>query len=264
MPTAVDPERSTTDVSLVKVAAVGSVAGLLSGLLGVGGGIVLVPGLVSIAKLDRRLAHGTSLAATLPIALASFVTYLAHGHVDWAVAGWLAIGAISGAVVGTKLLSVLPRRTITIVFIAVVVATAVRLVFAATGEGRPTLSGAGAVALVVVGFVTGVIAGLLGVGGGVVMVPAMVVGFGMVPVVAKGTSVTVIIPTSIMGTWRNRTRNNVDLRLAATAGVIGATTAVVGAIIADQMSPELSNVLFGVLLVVVAVTQFASLRRMDG
>jgi len=76
--------------------------------------------------------------------------------------------------------------------------------------------------------------------------------------------VTVIIPTSIMGTWRNRTRNNVDLRLAATAGVIGATTAVVGAIIADQMSPELSNVLFGVLLVVVAVTQFASLRRMDG
>lgn len=264
MPIAVDSDSSTTDVSVVKVATVGSLAGLLSGLLGVGGGIVLVPGLVSIAKLDRRLAHGTSLAATLPIALASFVAYLAHGHVDWTVAAWLALGAITGAVLGTKLLSVLPRRTITIVFIVVVVATAVRLVFSTTGDGRATLSAAGAVALVVLGFVTGVIAGLLGVGGGVVMVPAMVVGFGMVPVVAKGTSVTVIIPTSIMGTWRNRTRNNVDLRLAATAGVIGAMTAVVGAIIADKMSAQLSNVLFGVLLVAVAVTQFASLRRMDG
>jgi uncharacterized membrane protein YfcA len=264
VPIAVDSDSSTTDVSVLKVAAVGSLAGLLSGLLGVGGGIVLVPGLVSIAKLDRRLAHGTSLAATLPIALASFVAYLAHGHVDWTVAAWLALGAITGAVLGTKLLSVLPRRTITIVFIVVVVATAVRLVFSTTGDGRADLSAAGAVVVVVLGFVTGVIAGLLGVGGGIVMVPAMVVGFGMVPVVAKGTSVTVIIPTAIMGTWRNRTRDNVDLRLAATAGVIGATTAVVGAIIADRMSAQLSNILFGALLVVVAVTQFASLRRMDG
>lgn len=263
MPLIVRTGTSATPISIPKVALVGSLAGLLSGLLGVGGGIVLVPGLIAIAKLDQRLAHGTSLAATLPIALASFVTYLAHGNVDWGVAPWLALGAVTGAVVGTKLLSVLPKRTITIVFILVVVATAIRLFFAAAGDGRPALSATGVVMLIVVGFVTGVIAGLLGVGGGVVMVPAMVVGFGMLPVVAKGTSVAVIIPTSIMGTWRNRTRRNVDLRLAATAGLIGAATAVVGAIISDQMSAQVSNVLFGCLLVTVAVSQFLNLRRID-
>lgn len=263
VPLSASSQSPTREISIAKVALVGSLAGLLSGLLGVGGGIVLVPGLVVIAKLDQRLAHGTSLAATLPIALASFVTYLFHGNVDWGVAPWLALGAVSGAVVGTKLLSVLPRRTITIVFIVVVVATAVRLVFAGTGDGRADLSLIGIVALVVIGFLTGVIAGLLGVGGGVVMVPAMVVGFHMVPVVAKGTSVAVIIPTSIMGTWRNRPRGHVDLRLAATAGVIGAATAVVGATISDRMSDQVSNVLFGALLVTVAVTQFLSLRHIE-
>lgn len=261
MPLTVRTDTSAAPISITKVALVGSVAGLLSGLLGVGGGIVLVPGLILVARLDQRLAHGTSLAATLPIAIASFVTYLAHGNVDWGVAPWLALGAVTGAVVGTKLLSVLPKRTITIVFIVIVIVTATRLFFASVGDGRPTLSAFGVGMLLLTGFVTGVIAGLLGVGGGVVMVPAMVVGFGMVPVVAKGTSVAVIIPTSIMGTWRNRTRHNVDLRLAATAGVIGAATAVVGAIISDQMSDQTSNVLFGCLLVVVAVTQFINLRH---
>ena len=52
----------------------------------------------------------------------------------------------------------------------------------------------GAVALLVVGLVAGILAGLLGVGGGVVMVPAMILLFGIAPVVAKGTSAAVIIP----------------------------------------------------------------------
>ncbi len=263
MPIALGPDRTASGTSVATVALVGALAGVLSGLLGIGGGIVLVPGLIAIARLDQRLAHGTSLAATLPIAVASFVTYLVHGNVDWSVAGWLSLGAVIGAVVGTNLLAVLPKRTITIVFIAIVVVTAVRLLFAGAGDGRLTLSATGAVMLVVIGFATGVIAGLLGVGGGVVMVPAMVVGFGMVPVVAKGTSVAVIIPTSMMGTWRNRARRNVDLRLAATAGVAGAAAAVVGASISDRMSDRLSNVLFGALLVVVAITQAASLRHPD-
>ncbi len=65
---------------------VGLAAGLLGGLFGVGGGLIIVPGLVSLAGMDRRLAHGTSLAATLPIAAASLITYVSHGNVDWAVA----------------------------------------------------------------------------------------------------------------------------------------------------------------------------------
>ena len=82
----------------LKYAAVGVLAGFLSGLFGVGGGILIVPGLLLVAKMEQKNAHGTSLGATLPISAASLLTYWNHGNVNWAVALPLAIGAILGAI----------------------------------------------------------------------------------------------------------------------------------------------------------------------
>ncbi len=117
-----------------------------------------------------------------------------------------------------------------------------------------------ALLLIVVGLLTGTLAGLLGIGGGVIMVPAMVVILGMVPVVAKGTSVAVIVPTAIMGTIRNRKKANADIRVAAVVGGFGAVSAIIGGTISDRMSDYLSNVMFALLLVFVAITQLLSLR----
>ncbi len=241
-------------------ALVGVAAGLLGGLFGVGGGLIIVPGLIGFAKMERRLAHGTSLAATLPIALASLATYLSHGNVDWAVALFLAIGAIGGAVVGTHLLRVIPKTVLVLLFSATVLATATRLLVGTESTGRADLTVTMSIALVAVGFVTGTLAGLLGIGGGVIMVPAMVVGLDMVPAVAKGTSVAVIVPTSIMGTIRNRKHANADIRVAAVVGAFGAVTAVIGGTISDRLSDQLSNVMFAALLLFVAITQLLSLR----
>ncbi len=105
---------SDSSVKFSQAVIVGLAAGLLGGLFGVGGGLIIVPGLVSLAGMDRRLAHGTSLAATLPIAAASLITYVSHGNVDWAVAFFLAIGAIVGAIVGTTLLHVIPKNVLII------------------------------------------------------------------------------------------------------------------------------------------------------
>jgi uncharacterized membrane protein YfcA len=251
---------TTTRPDMRIVALVGLAAGALGGLFGVGGGLIIVPGLVLVAKLERRLAHGTSLAATLPIALASLSTYVVNGNVDWAVAPLMAIGTVTGAIVGTKLLTILPKRTITIVFIVTVLATAVRLFLATETTGRDNLTAWSGVLLVIIGLATGTLSGLLGIGGGVVMVPAMVVLFGMVPVIAKGTSVAVIVPTSIMGTIRNRANANVDLKVAAVAGGCGVLSAIAGGIVADGISTSVSNVMFGVLLLFVAGTQFMTLR----
>lgn len=251
---------SHSSVRFSHAALVGVAAGLLGGLFGVGGGLIIVPGLVGFAKMERRLAHGTSLAATLPIALASLVTYLSHGNVDWAVAFFLATGAIVGAIVGTQLLHVIPKTVLVLVFVITVLATATRLLITSDTSGRADLTVAMALALVGVGFVTGTLAGLLGIGGGVIMVPAMVVGLGMVPAVAKGTSVAVIVPTSIMGTIRNRKKANVDLRVAAVVGGFGAVTAVIGGTISDRLSDKTSNVMFAALLLFVALTQLWSLR----
>jgi uncharacterized membrane protein YfcA len=240
-----NPERP----ALAPTIAVGLGAGLLSGLFGVGGGILVVPALVLLLKFDQRLANGTSLGAVLPISISSLVTYWSHDNVDWYVALWLAIGALAGAVLGTKLIHILP------------IITAIRLFIPMQSDGRDVLTIFSAIALIFIGLITGTLAGLLGVGGGIVMVPALAVFFNELSVVAKGTSVAVIIPTSIMGTWRNWKSNNVDLRVAAIVGISGIVSAIGGAIVADYMSESLSNILFASLVLIVALRMVWDLQR---
>ena len=240
---------------------IGAAAGLLSGLFGIGGGIIIVPALLTMLSMERRLAHGTSLAATVPVALASFVTYSVGGNVDWPVAACLAAGAIVGAIVGTHLLQIIPKTPLTIIFIVVILLTAVRLVASGEAPGREGLTVPGVLALIAIGFVTGTLSGLLGIGGGVVMVPAMVVLFSMPPVLAKGTSVAVMVPSAIVGTLRNRANDNVNLRVGAAIGASGVVSAVIGSLIAGSLSASFSNAMFALLLVIVAIIQARSLRN---
>lgn len=241
--------------------AIGAGAGLLSGLFGIGGGIIIVPALLTVLSMERRLAHGTSLAATVPVALASLATYSFGGNVDWPVAGCFAAGAIVGAVVGTHLLQIIPKKPLTIIFIVVILLTAIRLISTSETLGRADLTVVAAIALAAIGFVTGTLSGLLGIGGGVVMVPVMVVFFSMPPVLAKGTSVAVIVPSAIVGTLRNRSHDNVALRVGAAIGVAGVFSAVIGSLIATSLSDSFSNVMFATLLLCVAAIQARTLRQ---
>lgn len=238
---------------MARAVAVGVVAGFLSGLFGVGGGILIVPALVVLMRMDQRLAHGTSLAAVLPIALSSTLGYTLGGKVDWPVAALLAAGAVAGAVGGTHALRILPQRALALAFAGLLAATAVRLLIDHSDAGGRADLAAGSVAgLLLLGLASGVLAGLLGVGGGIIMVPAMVVLFRIPPAVAKGTSLAVIVPTSIMGTWRNRRNGNADLPVAAVVGLAGVVSAFAASKISIGMSETVSNVLFSVLLLVVA------------
>jgi len=245
-------EKATEQGKFGVIVLVGLAAGLLSGIFGVGGGILIVPGLVFFAKMDQRRAHGTSLAAVLPISISSLVTYWAHDHVDWPVALFLAVGAVAGALLGTKLLKTVKHEVLSMGFAAVLIVSAVRLYWSTSGSGRDQLTLLICIALIAVGVATGVLAGLLGVGGGVIMIPAMMVLLGLPNVIAKGTSLAVIIPTAITGTFRNRSASNVDMRAAVIVGVGGIFSAIAGGWISARLSESLSNALFATLLVVVA------------
>lgn len=244
---------------------VGVVAGFLSGLFGVGGGILIVPALVLVLHFGQRLAHGTSLAAVLPIAISSLTSYAIEDKVDWPVGLWLAAGAVGGAFIGTYFLHKLPHDTLAIAFSLLLVVTAARMLLDhSDAAGRSDLGVGTVVALLLVGLTTGILAGLLGVGGGIVMVPAMVVGFGIPAAIAKGTSLLVIVPTAVMGTWRNRSRKNADIRIAVILGMAGVISAFVASKISVGMSESLSNVLFALLLLFVAarmVWQLVGERR---
>ncbi|MFP3468058.1 TSUP family transporter, partial [Leifsonia sp. SIMBA_070] len=75
------------------------------------------------------------------------------------------------------------------------------------------------IALVALGVVTGILSGLIGVGGGVIVVPAMMFLFGSSDLVAKGTSLLMMIPTTISGAIRNARNKNIDLVAAGTVGL---------------------------------------------
>jgi uncharacterized membrane protein YfcA len=108
-----------------QLAAIGLAGGVLSGLLGVGGGIVMVPLLVLRAGYAQRDAHAMSLGAIVPISVAGILTYGIAGEVRLPEALALAAGAIGGARIGAGLLSRLGDRTLKLAFGSFLVAVAV-------------------------------------------------------------------------------------------------------------------------------------------
>ncbi|MDQ4006323.1 MAG: sulfite exporter TauE/SafE family protein [Actinomycetota bacterium] len=239
---------------------IGLLAGALSGLFGVGGGILIVPGLVLLTGMGQRRAHATSLAAILPIAIAGAAGYGLEGAIDWIAVGLLTAGGIVGSFLGTHALRRIPERSLRILFALFLLVAAALLPFEATAGAGAAIDLVRGIALVLVGALAGALAGLLGVGGGIVMVPGLVLLASLSPAVAKGTSLVAIIPTSLVGTLRNVERNDVDLPTSATIGAGGVVASFAASLLSVRLDPELSAILFGALLVVMAVRLLLAAR----
>ena len=111
----------------MRLILIGLAAGFFSALFGVGGGVVIVPLLLLVARWEIRSATATSLAAIGITATAGVITYVAHGEVRPVYAALVGIPAAAGAVGGTALQQRLPVRTLAFLFAALLVAIAIRL-----------------------------------------------------------------------------------------------------------------------------------------
>jgi len=111
----------------VRLVAIGVLAGLFSALLGVGGGIIVVPLLLLVVKYSERPAMATSLAAVALISLVGAVTYWFHGEVKPAAAAVVGLPAVAGAVAGTALQQRLANRTLSLAFAVLLAALGVRM-----------------------------------------------------------------------------------------------------------------------------------------
>ena len=232
-----------------RAAAVGVAAGLLSGLFGVGGGIVMVPLLVGFFALDQRRASATSLLAIVPIAAASATGYALSGNVDPRAGLVLLVGRVIGGQVGSWLLPRTPLRRRQLGFGVLSLVTAVDLLL---DQGGRSLGVAGSdwelVLLALVGVAAGVLAGLLGVGGGIIMVPGLVLLAGDDASVARGTSLMVIVLTALSATVTNLRNGLVEVPTAMVAGLVGIPAGLLGAAVGQWLPDRIALALFAGLL----------------
>jgi uncharacterized membrane protein YfcA len=233
---------------------VGVIGGVFSGALGVGGGIVMVPLLLVLLRFDQRRAAATSLAAIVLSSISGAATYTVAGHTDVIAGLLLGAGGVAGTLVGTRLLRVLPIAVLRWGFIALLVVIALRMLLVVPDRGADIEFGvATAIGLVASGIVMGVLAGLFGIGGGVLIVPLLVAVFGASDLIAKGTSLIAMIPISIAGSIAN-VRG--DLVRPLDGFVIGGTALLAslgGAALAFVMPPWLSSLLFGIFVAATAI-----------
>lgn len=109
------------------------------------------------------------------------------------------------------------------------------------------------VALIACGLAAGILGGMLGVGGGIIFVPALVLIVGLSQVEAEATSLLAIIPVAVAAVWRQREYGNVRIKEGLLVGVLAIAGVAVGVVIANAVSGEILKLAFASLLVLVAI-----------
>ena len=233
----------------MKLVGIGLVSGFFGALFGVGGGIVIVPLLMLLLAFDQRRASATSLAAILVSSVAGAVTYAFHGDVKPGAAAVIGIPAVLGVLAGTAVQQRVPVQKLSYGFallLAVVGVQAARMTLVLVG---------------LIGVVGGVLAGLFGVGGGIIFVPALALVLGLTQLHAEASSLLAILPTALVGSWRQVRYRNVDVRAAAFIGVASIAGVQVGVLVAESLPESVLRRLFGTLLLVVAAQIVWRTRR---
>lgn len=112
---AVEPEGSRTEPPTWALLVTGFIAGFASGLLGIGGGVVLVPVMAGMLGMPLKRAVGTSLVVIALMVIPGTIVHAALGHIDWAIFLWLSIGVIPGAALGSRWTIRAKERTLRLV-----------------------------------------------------------------------------------------------------------------------------------------------------
>jgi len=126
-----------TPLEILALLAIGLTAGLLAGLLGIGGGVVMVPAMVLIVGLDQHVAQGTSLLVIIPAAAFGSFTHYRHGRLAIRDAAALAVGGVLGAVLGSVTALSLDDQLLRKLFAILILAVAVRLLMTRRSAVEP-------------------------------------------------------------------------------------------------------------------------------
>lgn len=232
---------------------IGFFAGSFGGLVGLGGGVIMVPLMDGILKLPQLKAHGTSLVALVFTGITGAVTYALRGNVDVMASVLLASTAIFTARAGARYAHALPEWKLKKYFGIFMILITILLLM------KPyLLSNAGAaevqlwikvIVLMLTGVITGFLSGMMGVGGGTIMVPAMVLLAGFTQHTAQGSSLLAMVPSGGVGAHTHWRLGNIDTRVLVglIPGILIGTF--LGGSLAHFISEDTLRIIFAVVLV---------------
>lgn len=247
----------------IALLGVGLVAGVMSGMFGIGGGIVIVPALALLVGFTLTQGVATSLTALLlPVGFFGAREYHRKGLLDVRAAGLIAVGLAITSFFGATIALNLPSDTFQQlygVFLIVMGARFLDLLGLIRGKSAPvsepkTPTTPNVWALFVLGLGAGVLSGMFGIGGGIVIVPALTLVFGMEQRRAVGTSLgALLLPVGLPGVLGFAAAGQVDFGVALVVAIGLAVGALGGARLALNISPKTVKQLYGGFLMVVGV-----------
>lgn len=250
---------------IARTIAVGFVSGYLSGQLGVGGGLLTTPAIRLVLKYPAPIAVGTPLVVMIPGALMGVTAYARERLVDWPLAARVGGSGLVGVLAGAGLTGWVDGSVIMIMTAILMIVLAARMAIRGRREsdGDEEEARAGPAAAYGLGLATGVFSGFLGLGGGVVMIPAFIGLFGCRAKTAFGTSLAVIALLAVPGSIAHYVLGHVDLRLALPLAIGIVPGALVGARLAIRAPDRLLRLGFaGFLAVAGAVLGTNEIVRM--
>jgi uncharacterized protein len=243
----------------------GFAAGLLSGLFGVGGGIVATPAISVIFGAAPVVAVATPLPVIFPTAIVGAATYRRSGQIDRGATVWISLPGAAAAAGGAALTRVVDGRLLLVVTAILLAWQAAQVARARTMSegGEPRAASPGVFAGI--GVVAGLASGLLGIGGGLVIVPLLAGWLGMPLKRALGTSLASIVAIVVPGTIVHAVLGNIDWAVAVVLAIGSVAGARVGARIAlgarERTLRLLVATFLGAVAVVYGISQAVDLLR---
>jgi len=245
---------------------IGLIAGIFGGLVGLGGGVIMIPLMVGILKLTQHQAHGTSLVALVFTGIAGAIAYGLQGTIDIAASVLIAVTAIVTARAGARFAHSLPEWKLKRSFGAFLVFVSLLMLVKPYLPHIPGMETGWSkiIVLLITGILTGFLSGMMGVGGGTIMVPAMVLLAGFPQHTAQGTSLLAMVPAGGVGAYTHWKLGNVrtNLLMGLIPGILIGTY--LGGTLAHFLSDGTLRLVFAAVLIWTGVRYLRTVKPEPG
>jgi uncharacterized membrane protein YfcA len=237
---------------------IGSLGGFLSGVLGIGGGVVFVPLLTYFTNQDFKINTGISSMAVVFVATTSSVIYISNGQTFSIYIIYLIIGGIIGGYLGSKLTFSLETKTLQRIFAVLLLVVSYRMIFS---TGFSSKYEENIVLYLLIGIFSGVLSGLLGIGGGIVRIPLLIFFGGLGNLTAQGFSLITTVPTALTAAYTKLRNDREFAKRGSIVGISGIVGSIIGGNLAFRLPQEFLNTSFAVFLILVSLNMLVKTSK---